>query len=101
MYYQRDVSIMHDDLENRYKDFMDASKQRIDFFHEKGEYELEQHSRITLLEWIKDAYRNLDSVDKKKELRRIYKQNININNAPSVMGEKKKMALFLWKIISY
>jgi glycosyltransferase involved in cell wall biosynthesis len=101
MYYQREASIMHDDLENRYQDLLDALQKRIDFFREAKDVELEQHSRITLLEWIKYVYRNIDSKEKKRKLRGVYKQNINVNNAPSVMGSKKKLALLSWKMISY
>ena len=100
-YYQRNESIMHEDIENRYRFFMDAAIDRIDYFKERGETELEQHSRITLLEWIKYSYRNIEDKEKKIELVRIYKDNVNNGNAPSVMGTKKKMALLTWKYLRY
>ena len=101
MYYQREVSIMHEDIEHRYQHFLEASLNRIKYFKENGENDLEEHSRITLLEWIKYSYRNIGDNEKKKELLGLYKENINANNAPSVMGKKKKLALLLWKYTQY
>ena len=101
MYYQRHDSIMHEDIEGRYLDFLEASRQRIVYFHDRAETELEEHSIITLLEWIKYSYRNIGDKEIKKELRKIYKEYISLYNAPSVMGIKKKMALLLWKYLQY
>lgn len=100
-YYQRDDSIIHQELNDRYRFFVDAAIDRITFFHELGEDELEQHSRISLLEWIKYSYRNIEGKEKKYELLGVYRDNVNYLNAPVVLGMKKKMALLLWKYIRY
>ncbi len=100
-YYQRESSLMHDNLERRYRYFIDALTDRIAFFKTKGDFMLEQHSRISLLEWIKYSYRNIENVEKRKELLEEYKSNVNFDNAPSVMGVKKKLALLLWKYYRY
>ncbi len=101
VYYQRQSSIMHEDLENRYSHFIDAAMKRIEFFKNEYDTELEQHSRITLLEWIKYSYRNVSDKALKQELLTTYKDNVGIGNVPSVMGAKKKMALLLWKYYRY
>ncbi len=100
-YYQRESSLMHDNLENRYRYYIDAVTDRIAFFKLKGDFILEQHSRISLLEWIKYSYRNIENDEKRKELLDEYKSSVNFDNAPSVMGVKKKLALLLWKYYRY
>ncbi len=92
-YYQRDESIMHEELDGRYRDFLTAIYDRMAFFKEKDEDDLVQHSRLTLLEWIKYSYRNIDNRQEKNNLLGEYKNNINFSNAPSVMGRKKQQAL--------
>lgn len=100
-YCQRDSSIMHEDLEDRYNYFIQAIQDRIAFFHDRGEDELEQHSRITLLEWIKYTYRNISNKEEKYKLLGLYNNNISLKNAPAVMGKKKQIALLLWKYLKY
>ncbi len=100
-YYQREASIMHENLESRYTYFLKASKDRVQFFRKLNEKELEQHSLITLLEWIKYSYRRITENKIRKELVEQYKQSISFYNAPSVMGRKKQIALWLWKYIKY
>ncbi len=100
-YYQRDTSIMHEELEDRFGFFLRSSLDRIKFFSDNNDSELEQHSRITLLEWIKYSYRNIQNEEKRKFLLGVYKDTINLKNAPSVMGMKKKMALLAWKYVRY
>ena len=100
-YYQRSDSIIHDDLQDWYHFFISASIDRIKFFEEMGDDELSQHSRITLLEWIKYSYRNIHDKKIRKELAEAYKENLSFSNAPMVMGLKKKWALLLWKAIRY
>ena len=100
-YFQRESSIMHDDFSKRYGFFIDILKERITFFKEKGENVLEQHSRITLLEWIKYSYRNIGDRDIKARLVQEYRGEINFANAPSVLGFRKKLALFSWKYFRY
>ncbi|WP_051199907.1 glycosyltransferase [Butyrivibrio sp. FCS006] len=100
-YYQRNDSIMHEDLETRYHFFLQASLDRMDYFHKLGEADLEDHSRITLLEWIKYTYRNIDDPYTKKELMKAYKENITFQNVPKVVGIKKSIALLAWKYIKY
>lgn len=100
-YYQRNDSIMHEDLEGRYHFFLQASLDRLDYFHKLGETDLEEHSRITLLEWIKYTYRNIDDPFTQKELIKTYKENITLKTVPKVMGMKKSTALFLWKFARY
>ena len=100
-YYQRNNSIMHEKLEERFDFFLQSSLDRIQYFVENDESELVQHSRISLLEWIKYSYRNIRDEEKKKYLVGVYKDTINFKNAPSVMGMKKKMALLAWKYVRY
>ncbi|MBE5825476.1 MAG: glycosyltransferase [Butyrivibrio sp.] len=100
-YYQRELSIMHENLEDRYKFFLKAAKDRMGFFQSKGDSELEQHSRISLLEWIKYSYRNIENKEIKRELLEAYKGNVGLANVPSVMGIKKQMALLAWKYLRY
>lgn len=100
-YYQRNNSIMHENLEERFDFFLRSSLDRIKFFSDNNESELVQHSRISLLEWIKYSYRNIKDEEKKKYLLGVYKDTINLKNAPYVMGMKKKLALLTWKYIRY
>lgn len=100
-YYQRGDSIMHVDLLGRYQFFLQASLDRMNYFNKLGETDLEEHSRITLLEWIKYTYRNIDDPSIKKELIKTYNENITLQNVPTVMGMKKSAALLLWKLIRY
>ncbi|WP_051689269.1 glycosyltransferase [Butyrivibrio sp. AE2032] len=100
-YFQRNNSIMHENLEERCGFFLRSSLDRIQFFSDNSESELVQHSRISLLEWIKYSYRNVQDEEKKRYLLGIYKDTINFKNAPSVMGMKKKLALLTWKYIRY
>ncbi len=100
-YYQRDDSIIHEDIKDRYRFYLDAVKDRISFFEEKGESDLVQHSRIAYLDWIKHSYRNIDDNDIRKELKELYDSSLNLANAPSVMGGGKRAALLLWKYIRY
>ena len=92
---------MHDNFSKRYGFFIDILRERITFFEEKGEDELAQHSRITLLEWIKYSYRNIGDRDIKARLVQEYRGEINVANAPSVLGLRKKLALFSWKYFRY
>ena len=101
LYYQREDSIIHNNLENRYSYFIDALDERIAFFHEKAERDLEEYSKISLLEWIKYSFRNINNNEKKRKLIREYKERIDVSNAPSVLGMKKKLALIIWKYIRY
>lgn len=101
MYRQRESSITHIEMQDRYRFLIKAGIDRIDFFKDNGDDELEQHSRITLLEWIKFSYRKIDNVDIKKELLGIYKGSLILDNAPIVMGRKKQLALILWKYLHY
>lgn len=100
-YFQRNNSIMHEGLEERFEFFLQSSIDRIQYFVNNNEPELVDHSRISLLEWIKYSYRNIRDEEKKKYLVGVYKDTINFKNAPSVMGMKKKMALLAWKYVRY
>ena len=100
-YYQRDESIMHEDLEKRYAYFLKASKDRVEYFRGLKETELEQHSLITFLEWIKYSYRGIEKKEIRNELVKLYKESISFSNAPKVMGRKKQIALWLWRYIRY
>jgi hypothetical protein len=101
MYYQRDFSIIHEELVDRYKFFIDILWDRIAYFSEKQEEELVQHSKITLLDWIKYSYRNIHDRSIRNELLGLYSDNISFANAPAVMGTKKKLALLAWKYYRY
>jgi hypothetical protein len=100
-YSQRQSSIMHENLEDRYRFFLDAAQDRISYFRDRGENDLAQHSTISLLEWIKYSYRNIGDNSIRHELAGIYKDNCSLVNVPSVMGIKKQMALLVWKYIRY
>ena len=100
-YFQREKSIMHEDLAYRYSFFLDALTDRMKYFSALGEHDLEQHSRISLLEWIKYSYRRIDDAEIRRELVNTYQDNISFRNAPVVMGRKKQMALLLWKYLRY
>lgn len=100
-YYQRAESIMHEDLIDRYEFSMQALIQRCRFFADCKDNELEQHSRISLLEWIKYSYRNIEDKEIRKKLVKIYQENITVFNAPTVMEKKKQLALLIWKYFRY
>ena len=99
-YCLREHSIMNFDLIRRYNDSIKAVQERIDFF-DKKDSELAQYSRITLLELIKYAYRNLEDESARKSLAELYAKSINLQTAPSVMGIKKKTVLLFWKYYKY
>ncbi len=100
-YYQRNGSIMEGKLDERYKHLLKIHRDRIQFFKEKNEDVLEQHSRISFLENIKYFYRNVYNEQTKKELIKIYRDNISLKMAPGVMGIGKKLSLVLWKYVRY
>ncbi|MCR5670962.1 MAG: glycosyltransferase, partial [Butyrivibrio sp.] len=100
-YYQRSTGIMHGGVEGRYKDLLKAFSDRYEFFKENNEPVLMQHSLITLLDGMKYVYRTVEDKNIKDEVVRKYKETVNIGNAPSLMGGKKKVALLLWKYIRY
>lgn len=100
-YYQRNGSIMRDGIEKRYKFLLDAFRNRIDYFAAKGDEELCEHSRISLLEGIKYAYRNVDNEIEKSQLSKMYAENIDFFNSPVVYGLRKKIALWIWKYVKY
>ncbi len=100
-YYQRESSIMHENLAGRYRFFIEAALDSISYFRDRGENDLVQHSMISLLEWIKYSYRNIEDSSIKHELAGIYKDNCSLSNVPSVMGLKKQIALLIWKYIRY
>lgn len=101
IYCSRENSIMHEDLAERYMYFLDAVKGRITYFRDLGENELEQHSMVTLLEWVKYSYRNIPDRDIRKKLVTIYKENISYKKIPGVLGVKKKIGLLLWRYLRY
>ncbi len=100
-YYQRPNSIMNDGLVGRHHYFTQAMENRIDYFLGKQEYLLAEHAKISLLEWFKYVYREIDDEEIKKELVKRYNNSINGLNAPRVMGWKKTISLLLWKYIKY
>ncbi|SDB46678.1 Glycosyltransferase involved in cell wall bisynthesis [Pseudobutyrivibrio sp. YE44] len=99
-YYQRENSIMNAGLSGRYKDYIWAVRERINFFTDKKEKELVQHCVWSLAEYIKYVYRNSD-VETKKELAREYRGLIKEFGIPDSAGLKKKIALQLWEFIKY
>ena len=100
-YYQRSGGIMNKNMDKRYEDFVDAFRLRIDYFKERNEEELAEHSRISFLQAIKYSYRNIDDPVVKKRLKKLYKESISFSNAPKVMGTGKRLALITWKYIRY
>ncbi|SEL73257.1 Glycosyl transferases group 1 [Butyrivibrio sp. ob235] len=100
-YFQRSNGIMGEKISERSRHFIKAIQERIAFFDEQDEKDLVQHSRITLLDGIKYAYRNEKDVKRKKELLKMYQSNIGFGNAPEVMGVRKASALLLWKYLRY
>ena len=100
-YYQRTGSIMEGKLDERCKYLIKIHGDRIQFFKEKHEDVLVQHSKISFLENIKYFYRNVSDEQTKKELIGIYRDNISFKTAPGVMGIRKKLSLLLWKYARY
>ncbi|MCR5557046.1 MAG: glycosyltransferase [Butyrivibrio sp.] len=100
-YYQRTAGIMGGSLGNRGGYLITALTDRIKFFEEKNDTELIEYSRIALLERIKYIYRNVTDKQDRKELAKVYGENITFKSAPVVAGVKKRLALLLWKYIKY
>ena len=100
-YFQRNSSIMSENVSGRYGYFLDAIEKRIRFFDENSEKDLVDHSRITYLEGIKYGYRNESDPAKKNALIKKYKEHLSFKNAPKVYGYKKMLALLLWKYVRY
>ncbi len=99
-YYQRDQGIMAEGLVNRYKDYLDAILDRMDYFTDLGEKNLVEYSRIVLLEYIKYVYRNTKDKDLRRHLHREYKFLLD-DGVPKIEGSKKRTALWLWNYIKY
>ena len=100
-YYQRSSGIMGASLGDRGSYLITALTDRIKFFEEKQDTELTEYSRIALLERIKYIYRSVTDEQGRKELARVYGDNITFKSAPIVAGNKKRLALLLWKYIKY
>lgn len=100
-YYQREDSYMRNSMENRYQDFLEALSDRREFFLERRERELYEHSQISYLDGIKYAYRCISDYETRKKLAELYADNISVANAPLVMGMWKAFALLLWKYLKY
>ena len=100
-YRQRSGSIMQADLSGRYAYLIQALIGRREFFEQKGENELAQHSQISLLEQIKYAYRNVCGAEDRKELNGIYARELENGGAPDVMGSQKRLALLCWRYFKY
>ena len=100
-YYQRSAGIMAGGLLGRYEDLITALRDRTDFYKEQGDSRLEQYSWVSFLERIKYCYRNVDSIQDQKKLVSIYGDCVSWDNAPDILGGKKKLALWLWKYIKY
>lgn len=98
-YYQRTDSITKENIANRYQDYIVAIEERIDFFESKDEAKLVQHSVLTLLEYIKYAYRN--TCTDKVMLAKKYKEIINEKGIPKEFGIRKQIALLLWTLVQY
>ncbi len=99
-YYQRDNSLMNAGLHGRYRDYITAINERIDYFEEKSEQELVDHCILTLLEYIKYVYRNLNSTEI-RDLVDAYNIAVRKYGIPLRFGIKKKIALLLWRFIKY
>ncbi|SDI02902.1 hypothetical protein SAMN05421493_1071 [Pseudobutyrivibrio sp. 49] len=97
-YYQRDCSIMTSGLEKRYPDYILSIKERIQYFQERGERVLADHSILRVLEYVKYIYRNVSS-EKKEEVGMLYNQMIKEYGIPQTIKTKKKLALLLWKFV--
>ena len=99
-YYQRSEGIMSADICGRYRDYLDAIWERIDFFNCEGDMRLMAYSRIVLLDYIKYVYRNTSDKHLKKQLVEEYKYLLDYGT-PKVEGTKKRFALWLWNYIKY
>ena len=99
-YYQRSEGIMSADICGRYRDYLDAIWERIDFFNCEGDMRLLAYSRIVLLDYIKYVYRNTSDKHLKKQLIEEYKYLLDYGS-PKVEGTKKRFALWLWNYIKY
>ncbi len=100
-YFQRTSGIMGGSLGKRGKHLLSAFTDRVDFFEERNDTELTEYSRIALLEHIKYIYRNVDDERDRRELARVYGDNISFRSAPVAEGNRKRVALLLWKYIKY
>ena len=100
-YFQRSSGIMGGNFTGRSKYLLGALDDRIRYFEEKKDTELVDYSRIALLEHIKYVYRNVTDEQDRKELSRLYGDEITLRSVPVIAGEKKRVALLLWKYIKY
>ncbi|SEA00830.1 Glycosyltransferase [Pseudobutyrivibrio sp. ACV-2] len=99
-YYQRPGSLMNAGLNGRYKDYIKAIRERIDYFNDKKEHDLVDYSLITLLDYIKYVYRISDS-DTKVELTREFREILKGYGIPKILGIKKQIALLLWNYYKF
>ncbi len=99
-YFQRGGSLMNAGLSGRYKDYILALNNRIAYFNDRNEKKLVEHSLVSLLEYIKYAYRNVESPEK-ETLSREYADYMKGYGLPTVLGMKKTLALLLWKYYKY
>lgn len=100
-YYKRTNGIMSGKISDRSRFFIEAIEDRIRFFEESDDKELVNHSRITLLDGIKYAYRNSMDDKQKNILLKKYRSKVNIYNVPKEMGVLKAVSLLMWKCIQY
>ncbi|CBK75176.1 Glycosyltransferase [Butyrivibrio fibrisolvens 16/4] len=99
-YYQRDDSIMNAGLANRYRDYVLACKERIRFFKDNNYMAAMDQGILSLLEYIKYVYRNIDA-DKKDCIKKLYKDLLKEYGIPASIERQKKLALMVWGFISY
>ncbi len=99
-YYQRDDSIMNVGLAKRYRDYVLACKERIRFFKDNNYMAAMDQSILSLLEYIKYVYRNIDA-DKKDCIKKLYKDLLKEYGIPASIERQKKLALMVWGFISY
>lgn len=97
-YYQRENTIMKGNLEKRYKDYLMAIEERIQYFAGCGEQRLVDDSILVLLEYTKYVYRSLQSKEQDC-LKYQYNKYIKEYGIPKSIRAKKKIALLVWKYV--
>ncbi len=97
-YYQRSNGIMNSGIDNRYEHYLVSIEERIKYFKEFNEDKLVDYSIMTLLQYIKYVYRNVEN-NKKQPLIERYNALFNKYGLPKSLKLKKKVALCAWKLI--
>ncbi|MCR5721790.1 MAG: glycosyltransferase [Lachnospiraceae bacterium] len=100
-YLQRDSGIMGGAVSERGDDYLEALRNRMDFFEANGERKLHDASLLQYLEYLKYLYRESDDEYKRKIWSNEYNSKVGFGTNFSKIPIKKRLALILWKYIKY